>query len=153
MRTRTFFTVIPIAEVPVYGSLQTPDGHCPAILVVDDERIIADTLSQIFNRSGYAAVPAYSAAMALEMAANVPPDLLITDVAMPGMSGVELAITIKTLYPGCKIILFSGQASTVDLLASARAAGHAFQTLSKPLHPAVMLNRVSELLPMRGLAV
>ena len=153
MQTRTFFSTIPIADVPVYGSLQTPDAHCPAILVVDDEHLIADTLSQIFNRSGYAAVPAYSAAMALEMAASVPPDLLITDVAMPGMSGIDLAIAMKAACPGCKIILFSGQASTVDLLASARAAGHAFQTLSKPVHPAVMLNRVSELLPMRGVAV
>ena len=149
MRSRTFFPTIPIDQVPVYWALQLPDAHSPTILVVDDERIIADTLSQIFNQSGYAAFAVYGAAMALEFAANVAPDLLITDVSMPGMSGIELAIAMKELCPSCKVILFSGQASTVDLLASARADGHAFQTLSKPVHPAVMLNRVSELLPSR----
>ena len=153
MRTTTFFPTIPIDQVPVYGALQGPDSHCPSILVVDDERIIADTLAQIFNRNGYTAIPAYSAAMALELASSVPPDLLLTDVSMPGMSGIDLAITMKAVCPDCRVVLFSGQASTVDLLATARAAGHTFQTLSKPVHPAVMLNRISELLPAQGLAV
>ena len=64
------------------------------------------TLSQIFNQSGYAAFAVYGAAMALEFAANVAPDLLITDVSMPGMSGIELAIAMKELCPSCKVILF-----------------------------------------------
>jgi CheY-like chemotaxis protein len=124
----------------------------PTILVVDDEHIIADTLVQIFNRSGYSALAAYDAASALEIVALSPPNLLITDVAMPGMSGIELAITMERICPECRIILFSGQASTVDLLAFARASGYTFQTLSKPVHPSVMLAKVAELLSVGTVA-
>jgi DNA-binding response OmpR family regulator len=152
MKLRTHFPVIPIEDVPVYGSLPASDARCAAILVVDDERLIADTLVQIFNQRGYCAIPAYSGAMALELADSYRPDLLISDVMMPEMTGVELAISMQEFCPDCKVILFSGQASTVDLLASARAAGHSFQTLTKPVHPDVMLGWVSELLPGREAA-
>jgi len=72
--------------------------------------------------------------------------LLITDVVLPGMGGIELAITVKRVFPDCKIILFSGHASTTDLLASAGRAGHAFVLLNKPVHPKDLLARVSEAL-------
>jgi CheY-like chemotaxis protein len=65
---------------------------------------------------------------------------------MPGMNGVELATAIKRSNPQCKILLFSGHASTMDLLARARLAGHHFHLLSKPIHPNDMLRRVSEFL-------
>jgi DNA-binding NtrC family response regulator len=60
------------------------------------------------------------------------------------MSGIELAITIKRIFPDCKILLFSGQASTSDLLASANQAGHHFALLSKPVHPTDLLSRVAD---------
>ena len=113
-------------------------------MVVDDESIIADTLAEILNRSGYAAVAAYDGDSALETALLSPPEMLITDVVLPGMSGIELAITIRRIFPDCKIILFSGQASTADLLAAARKDGHHFTLLNKPLHPQDLLARVSE---------
>jgi DNA-binding response OmpR family regulator len=119
-------------------------SRLPVVLIVDDERIIADTLTAIFNRNGYAALTAYDAKSALEMASLIPPELLITDVMMPGMNGVDLAIAIETLLPTCRILLFSGQASTVDLLCRARTMGHDFTTLSKPVHPTEMLKRASE---------
>ncbi len=81
---------------------------------------------------------------ALETALLMPPEMLITDVVLPGMTGIELAITVRRIFPDCKIILFSGQASTADLLASARADGHHFTLLNKPLHPQDLLLRVSE---------
>jgi hypothetical protein len=62
------------------------------------------------------------------------------------MNGIDLAIRMESLLPDCRILLFSGQASTVDLLASARAMGHNFTTLSKPVHPTELLKRVSETL-------
>jgi hypothetical protein len=60
------------------------------------------------------------------------------------MSGVELALTLERTMPGCKILLFSGQAATVDLLEQARRMGHEFAILTKPVHPSDMLRRVSE---------
>jgi DNA-binding response OmpR family regulator len=114
--------------------------------VVDDESAIADTLAEILTRSGYAAMAAYDGQSALETALLMPPEMLITDVVLPGMSGIELAITMKRVFPDCKILLFSGQASTSDLLASANRAGHHFALLTKPVHPTDLLSRVSETL-------
>ncbi len=147
MYSRMNFPTVPLSEVPVYATFPSRRGSYPTILVVDDERIIANTLVQIFNRHGYLALAAYDAARALELVDLSPPDLMITDIAMPGMSGIQLAMTMERVCPDCQIILFSGQASTVDLLSSARASGYAFQMLSKPVHPSVMLAKVAELLP------
>ena len=66
------------------------------------------------------------------------------------MTGVELAITIAQTIPTCKILLFSGQAATVDLLEKAREAGHTFTTLTKPVHPTDMLKRISECLAVQN---
>jgi DNA-binding response OmpR family regulator len=142
--------VVPITEALQANAVNT--GHLPVVLIVDDERIIADTLTAIFNHSGYAALTAYDAKSALEMASLIPPELLITDVMMPGMNGIDLAITIESLFPDCRILLFSGQASTVDLLARARVMGHDFTTLSKPVHPTELLKRASETLQLAKLS-
>jgi DNA-binding response OmpR family regulator len=114
------------------------------VLVVDDESSIADTLSEILSRSGYAAMTAYDGEEALETALLMPPEMLITDVQLPGMSGIELAITMKRVFPDCKILLFSGQASTSDLLASANRAGHQFTLINKPVHPKDLLKRIAD---------
>lgn len=65
---------------------------------------------------------------------------------MPGMTGVDLAITMKKSIPSCKVLLFSGQAATIDLLEKARHEGHDFTTLTKPVHPTDMLRRIHECL-------
>jgi CheY-like chemotaxis protein len=138
------FPTVSLEEVPASDQEDGAKAYRPVVLVVDDESIIADTLAEILNRSGYAAVTAYDADSALETALLTPPEMLITDVVLPGMSGIELAITIRRIFPDCKIILFSGQASTADLLAAARKDGHHFTLLNKPLHPQDLLARVSE---------
>jgi CheY-like chemotaxis protein len=122
-------------------------------MVVDDESTIADTLTEIFTRSGYSAEAAYDGEEALEKALLKPPELLLTDVVLPGMSGIELAITMKRVFPDLKILLFSGQAATSDLLASAARAGHSFELLNKPVHPADLLARANEKLKAPRAAV
>ena len=133
-RTRTF----PVVSI---DKTATPPAneYRPRVLVVDDESVIADTLTEILARSGYAAVAAYDGAGALETALLAPPALLITDVVLPGMSGIELAIQMRRIFPDCKTLLFSGQACTSDMLASASRAGHQFTLLSKPVHPKDLL--------------
>jgi len=116
----------------------------PRVLVVDDESVIADTLTEILCRGGYAAIAAYDGASALETALLQPPEMLITDVVLPGMNGIELAIQIKRIFPDCKTLLFSGQASTSDMLDSASRAGHQFTLLSKPVHPKDLLAWVTQ---------
>jgi CheY-like chemotaxis protein len=64
---------------------------------------------------------------------------------MPELSGIDLAIEVKALCPNCKILLFSGQAATTDLLKIARDNGHNFELLSKPVHPTDLLNAIRKL--------
>lgn len=132
--------VVPIDQVPPPET----GGYRRSILVVDDESAIADTMTEILSRSGYLAMTAYDAEEALETALVTPPELLITDVMLPGMSGIELAITMRRIFPDCKILLCSGQAIALDLLASARNEGHNFTLLTKPVHPRDMLARVAD---------
>jgi len=133
-------TVVPLEKVPPADT----GAYRPVVLVVDDESAIADTLSAILNHNGYATITAYDAEEALETALITPPELLITDVILPGMSGIELAITIRRIFPDCKILLCSGQAAAVDLLETATSQGHRFTLLSKPVHPREILSHVAE---------
>lgn len=114
----------------------------PLVLVVDDERVIADTLAIILNKSGYDATAVYSGFDAVEKARQIKPDLVISDVVMADMNGIDASIEIRKLLPDCKILLFSGQAATKDLLAKARADGHNFDLLIKPVHPTDLLAKL-----------
>ena len=116
--------------------------HKGVVLVVDDERVIADTLSMILNQSGFEARAVYSGEGALEMAHSFEPDMLISDVIMADLNGIDAAIRIRALLPGIKVLLFSGQAATADLLEIARAQGYEFEILAKPVHPQDLLSRL-----------
>ena len=142
--------VVPIAEVSQSDAVVHNGKYRPVVLIVDDERVIADTLSIILKKNGFSTLTAYDGKSALEIARTTPPALLISDVVMPGMTGVELAIALTQTIPACKVLLFSGQAATVDLLENARNAGYNFTTLVKPVHPTDILRRISECLTPRG---
>jgi CheY-like chemotaxis protein len=114
------------------------------ILVVDDEQVIADTLAKILDLNGYEASAVYTGTAAVEAARSLQPDRIICDVIMPDMDGIEAAINIRSFLPGCKILLFSGQAATADLLENARAQGHEFEILGKPVHPSDLLAKLRE---------
>jgi CheY-like chemotaxis protein len=116
----------------------------PKVLVVDDERVIADTLAIILNQNGYDAAAVYTGTAAVERARAVKPELVISDVIMPDMNGIEAAISIRKFLPSCKILLFSGQAATADLLENARKQGHEFDILAKPVHPQDLLARLRQ---------
>ncbi len=116
------------------------------MLVVDDEQIIANTLVAILSAEGYTADAAYNGESAIEMARVLPPELLISDVVMPGMSGVSLAVSIVDSYPDCRVLSFSGQAATSDILADTRSLGHDFRVLGKPIHPQALLAEAARLL-------
>jgi DNA-binding response OmpR family regulator len=116
----------------------------PKVLVVDDERVIADTLSIILNQNGFDAFPAYTGQSAIQLALSRRPDLLISDVIFNNetITGIDVAIRVRQAIPGCKILLFSGQAATADLLETARSQGHEFEILAKPVHPQDLLSRI-----------
>jgi DNA-binding NtrC family response regulator len=112
------------------------------VFVVDDEPVIAKTLAIILDHAGFDAFAFEQPEKAIAASRRNPPDLLISDVMMPGMTGVELAIHFRETYPQCRVLLFSGQAATADLLEEARGKGYAFDLLSKPVHPADLLAKL-----------
>lgn len=114
----------------------------PKVLVADDERVIADTLAIILNQSGFEATAVYSGEKAVETAQSLRPDMLISDVIMTDLNGIDAAIKIREMLPSCKILLFSGQAATADLLDRAQGQGHQFEILAKPVHPQDLLAKL-----------
>jgi CheY-like chemotaxis protein len=111
------------------------------IFVVDDEVLIAETLARILRNSGYEA----DAGSALARCESCRPDLVISDVVMPGMNGAEMAVLIRDRYPACKILLFSGQAYSMDVLAAVGKQGYGFELLAKPIHPTDLLAKIAGL--------
>jgi DNA-binding NtrC family response regulator len=115
------------------------------VLVLDDEQVIANTLALILNRSGFEAQAVYTAEAAIQSAREFSPDVLISDVVMDGSTGIDAAIRISEMAPNCRVILFSGQATTADLLERAKVRGYSFELLVKPVHPHALLERLNKI--------
>jgi DNA-binding NtrC family response regulator len=116
------------------------------VLIVDDEHVIAETLLLIFGHAGYETRLAYSAEAAVEIAKEWMPHLAVIDVVLPKMTGIDFAILLRALCPGCKTLLFSGQTVATDMLITAQAQGYAFEIMAKPVHPSKMLDTAANLL-------
>lgn len=120
-------------------------GLASRIFVVDDEHVIASTLAAILELNGFSARYFVRPLEALAATQVDVPDLLISDVLMPCMSGIDLAIHMRANHPRCKILLLSGQAHTSDLLEKARRHGHHFRLLVKPVLPTELLSEIEEI--------
>jgi CheY-like chemotaxis protein len=115
------------------------------VLIVDDEEIIADSLANILKVKGFAATAAYNGEQALELATTVKPDVLLSDVVMPGISGVELALRLIGLLPSCRVVLYSSIAVVTNLLKASEATNYPFTLLAKPIHPDDLIARIMAL--------
>ena len=116
----------------------------PTVLIVDDESLIADTLAEILNESGFEATAVYDGKTALEQVRHLCPDAMIADVIMPDMNGIEVAKAVRDTCADTRIFLLSGQAATTDLVERARSEGYSFELLAKPLHPELLLKKLSQ---------
>ena len=150
----------PAGPVPIYASDESFKGwtgHVPQagdaveakrerirVLVVDDQKLIADSLAEILGNSGFDAEPAYDGWQALEIAARFHPDWLLSDVLMPRMNGVELAIAVRKSHPGTAILLFSGQAGISEILQDGQRRGFEFELIAKPIHPLKLIERLTD---------
>lgn len=150
--------------VPLFGSvlaldrprddevalLRSPDDQVDAsagrmkVLVVDDQKLIADTLAEILTNAGFEAVAAHDGWEALEVAALFRPDWVLSDVLMPRMNGVELAITVQQNYPRTAVLLFSGQAGISEILDEGKQRGYEFELIAKPVHPIKLIQRLQQ---------
>ncbi len=109
------------------------------ILIADDEHTIADTLATILEMHGFEARTAYDGRQAVAIALEWLPHILLTDVLMPVMDGIEAAMAICGSLPDCRVILLSGLASNTDLPTELQQRGLDFEVLRKPIPPEELL--------------
>jgi CheY-like chemotaxis protein len=117
----------------------------PTIFVVDNEPIIVRTSTAILDSFGFSTQGFTNPLDALQASDSECPDLLLSDVMMPELSGFDLAVRLSEKCPKCKILLFSGQPETSDMLESARKAGCHFAVIAKPVHPTELLAAIGTL--------
>ncbi|HKF21057.1 MAG TPA: response regulator [Candidatus Angelobacter sp.] len=119
------------------------------ILVVDDDEFIAEALRLILEVYGYTTQSAHSASQAVAQAQEFRPDLLLSDVMMPGMNGFEAGALIKRHCPDCFLLFFSGHTAEPEFSRMSddlKGKGYSFEVLRKPLDPGLLLDRIIELL-------
>jgi DNA-binding NtrC family response regulator len=115
--------------------MDNPFQSHPRVFIVDDEISIAKMMSVVLQINLFDAVPYADPQEALQAARLAPPEYLITDIMMRGMTGIELATLVRQELPACKILLFSGQPNAPELVKGARDAGYDFTFVQKPIHP------------------
>lgn len=116
------------------------------ILVVDDNKTIAQTLSAILQEKGYEVAAAFSGEAAVAKADGFLPDLLLSDVNMGRMNGIEAATRITAKLPDCRVLFLSGHISMAEVM-SAAPEGLVYSFASKPIHPLDLLSAIAYMLP------
>jgi CheY-like chemotaxis protein len=114
------------------------------IILADDEPLVALTLTEILEDAGFEVVSVADGIAAVEKARAMKPDLVLTDVMMPKLNGIEAAKQIQQLFPQVRILLLSGQAATGELLKQAREQGYDFEIVTKPIQPDVLLTIIGK---------
>jgi CheY-like chemotaxis protein len=120
----------------------TPGGGAHKILVADDEVVIATTLRAILEQQGYRAAVAFDGKAAVRVARSFEPDVLLADVQMPKMNGIEAALEILQNLPDCNVLLYTAKPLPEDSLAKAKAQGYEFPLIQKPIAPGDLLHQI-----------
>jgi two-component system, cell cycle sensor histidine kinase and response regulator CckA len=137
-----FRVLLPAAEAPssvVAGEAagrELIQGRGERILLVEDEEATREALAEILGLLGYSVRSVGSGQEALDLAPLPVPDLLISDVLLPGIHGPALAERLQELWPGMKVILMSGYTS--DVVVPRSAAGEPVRFLRKPFSMAAL---------------
>ena len=117
------------------------------ILIVDDEAVIRDGLKRVLEGESFVVETCSSGYSAIEIMQRREFDLIITDLKMPGMSGIEVLKSVRTLQPDIPVILITGYAS-IDTAVEAMKNGAA-DYISKPFAPDLLLEKVRNALNQR----
>jgi DNA-binding response OmpR family regulator len=117
------------------------------ILVVDDDRLVADTLQLVYEANGYDSVATYSAAEGLRKARSFNPQLVLCDVTMPEESGLQFAEKLRRELPEVQLLMLSAYSSNMAKVdAHSSRLGRHVKLLSKPCRPEELLYETSLLL-------
>lgn len=159
------YEIIPIAEIPdalreaaIISSKKT--AHAPRkrskqtpaaekkvkVLVVDDDSAIANSTARVLDLFGYECYAVYNPVDAIAAAESFRPDVVISDVIMKGMNGVELCREIRHILPQCRILLISGQVPTAhSLMQDSSRRGYNFELVAKPVRPEELVAKIGTL--------
>jgi signal transduction histidine kinase/ActR/RegA family two-component response regulator len=143
----------PPAEAPPSPAIEAGAGWHPRVLLVDDEALVRETLAAELTERGWQVQQAAEGAAALQFLQNSPPpDLLISDLAMPGLSGLAVIRAVRRRWPGLPALLLTGLvgdgAAAEAALAEAVRDGP-FALLRKPIDACELITRAEALLPGR----
>ncbi len=117
------------------------------VLVVDDDHLVADTLNLVFRANGYESEAVYSAAEGLDRARSFNPGLLLCDISMPEISGLQLAETMQREMPECKLLMLTAYSNNVAKLEQqVTRTRRPLKLLNKPCRPELLLREAESLL-------
>ena len=117
------------------------------VLVIDDDRLVADTLTLIFQANGYDSEAVYSAAEGLARARTFAPELLLCDVTMPEENGLQLVEKLQHEMPQCKLLMLTAYSSNhIKVEQHASRTNLPLKLLNKPCRPEVLLREAQSLL-------
>ncbi len=133
-----------------FRSAMITDVTTAKIIIVDDDAIVRDTLNIVLTRAGHRVREFGEAESAMMSYRADPADLVLVDIFMPGMGGIEFIRRLLREFPGTKVIAMSGQRrhGAPDPLATAKGLG-ATQSLRKPFSPPELLQVVDQVLGVR----
>ena len=115
--------------------------------MVEDEKNVREVLDAILSTAGYRVTQAASGEEGIELFRKQKPDVVITDLGMPGLSGWDVADKVKAFDPSIPVILFTGWGVKSDQTEVHRQ--HVDRIISKPFKMEQILNLISELLAQR----
>ena len=121
-------------------------GKGKRVFIVDDVPLIASTLGTIFARAGFVSAAYEDPFELLKACEQDAPDAVVSDVMMPQMTGIDLALRLRDLYPACKVVLMSGMMAASDLLERAAWQGCIPDFMEKPFPPNDLVQHVREAL-------
>ena len=119
------------------------------VLVVDDEQETCDLLQMVLEREGYKVTTSTSAGSALELVGSVDFDLVLTDLQMPEMGGLELCERVLGTRPNVPVVVITGQGSLESAIGAIRVGSYDF--ITKPVDPKLLILTVSRAIEHRGL--
>ena len=146
------------AQAPARGSAAAPaalprltraDGEPIRALVVDDEPELADLMRRGLEITGWEVATAHDGFEALKIAREFVPDVLVLDIMMPGMDGVELLQRIRTIYPEVPALFLTAKDAVADKVSGLQSGGDDY--VSKPFSMKEVLLRLHRIVQRSGI--
>jgi CheY-like chemotaxis protein len=130
----------PVQPDPATGAGQERAQPAPAVLIVDDNVRLASTVAAYMEMQGFRAHPTHSAEEALFVAQQVHFDLVLLDINMPGMDGLEVCHRLLATSPGTRVLMVAGRDSEEDPLRAAAVGARGL--LTKPISLATLRGEI-----------